>query len=314
MFQNFIQKSTRKVVQSLELAVAALAGLQQNELTPDFILLALLSQPDSEAYKILENIVPDAELIASRIIEQIQQHYQEPASTQKMQVVASPEIGEVFRLAHEEAKGLGDKFIGTGALFIALFDPKAGRSSTLLRDAGLSVDQARHALQNIRSGRTLKDQDAESKQDVLQLYTKDLTAMARNGELDPVIGREDEIGLIIQTISRRKKNNPALIGEPGVGKTVIVEGLAQRIVDADVPDTLLNKRVLALDMGEIVAGAKMRGEFEERLKSVRDAVIQASGQVILFLDELHAVVGAGAGAGGSKATDNPFCPAARLRL
>ena len=298
MFQNFIQKSTRKVVQSLELAVAALAGLQQNELTPDFILLALLSQPDSEAYKILENIVPDAELIASRIIEQIQQHYQEPASTQKMQVVASPEIGEVFRLAHEEAKGLGDKFIGTGALFIALFDPKAGRSSTLLRDAGLSVDQARHALQNIRSGRTLKDQDAESKQDVLQLYTKDLTAMARNGELDPVIGREDEIGLIIQTLSRRKKNNPALIGEPGVGKTVIVEGLAQRIVDADVPDTLLNKRLLALDMGEIVAGAKMRGEFEERLKSVRDAVIQASGKVILFLDELHSVVGAGAGAGG----------------
>jgi len=160
------------------------------------------------------------------------------------------------------------------------------------------VGQAREALQNMRSGRTLKDQDAESKQDVLQLYTKDLTAMARNGELDPVIGREEEIGLIIQTLSRRKKNNPALIGEPGVGKTVIVEGLAQRIVDADVPDTLLNKRLLVLDMGEIVAGAKMRGEFEERLKSVRDAVIQASGQVILFLDELHSVVGAGAGAGG----------------
>jgi ATP-dependent Clp protease ATP-binding subunit ClpC len=298
MFQNFIQKSTRKVVQTLELAVAALAGLRQNELTPDFLLLALFSQPDCEAYKILENLVPDAEVFTSGIIEQVQQHYHEPASTQTMQVVASPEIGEVFRLASEEAKGLGDKFIGTGALFIALFDPKAGRSSTLLRDAGISVDQARNALQNMRSGRTLKDQDAESKQDVLQLYTKDLTAMARNGDLDPVVGREDEIGLVVQTLSRRKKNNPALIGEPGVGKTVIVEGLAQRIVDADVPDTLLNKRLLALDMSEIVAGAKMRGEFEERLKSVRDAVIQASGQVILFLDELHSVVGAGAGAGG----------------
>jgi len=298
MFQNYIQKSTSKVIESLEMAVAALAGLRQNQLSPEFILLALLSQSDSEAFKILENLVPDAELVASQISEQIQQHYKDAAPAQALQIVASQEVSDVFQLAYGEAKKLGDKYIGTGTLFIALCDQKAGRAATLLRDTGITGDQARQALQNMRSGRTLETQDAETKPDVLQLYTKDLTEMARNGNLDPVIGREDEIGLIIQTLSRRKKNNPALIGEPGVGKTVIVEGLAQRIVDADVPDTLLNKRVLALDMSEIVAGAKMRGEFEERLKSVRDAVIQASGQVILFIDELHAVVGVGAGAGG----------------
>ena len=298
MFQNYIQKSTQKVIESLEMAVAELAGLRQNVLTPDIILLALISQPDSEAFKILENLLPDAGDAASHIIEQIRQHYQRAAPTKATQIVASQEINDVFRIAHGEAEALGDEYIGTGALFIAMFDKQAGHVASLLRDVGIDQQQAREALKEIRGGRTLKSQDAETKQDVLKRYTKDLTEMARNGELDPVIGREEEIALIIQTLSRRKKNNPALIGEPGVGKTVIVEGLAQRIVDADVPDTLLNKRLLALDMGEIVAGASMRGEFEERLKSVRDAVIQASGQVILFIDEMHTVVGAGAGAGG----------------
>jgi len=298
MLQNYIQKSTQKVLETLDLAIAELASLHQNVLTPEFILRALLSQPDSEAMKILNNLLPDVSVAHKQILAQIQQHNQKSGTAQAAQIVASQEVDDVFRVANDEAQSFGDEYIGTGTLLIALFDKTAGRVATYLRNTGVTREQARQALKDIRGGRSLHEQDAETRQDVLKLYTKDLTEMARNGELDPVIGRDEEIALIVQTLSRRKKNNPAIIGEPGVGKTVIVEGLAQRIVDADVPDTLINKRLLALDMGEIIAGAKMRGEFEERLKSVRDAVIQASGKVILFIDELHSVVGAGAGAGG----------------
>jgi ATP-dependent Clp protease ATP-binding subunit ClpC len=298
MLQNYIQKSTKKVIECLEIAVAELASMRQNVISPDFILLALLSQPGSEAYKIIEKLRSEPEVAVDHLAGQIHQHYQHTPPVKANQIVTAQETVEVFRIALSEAKSLGDEFIGTGTLFIAMFDERAGATSKLLRDEGISVEQARQALKEIRGGRTLQTQDAESTQNVLERYTKDLTEMALNGDLDPVIGREDEIAAIIQTLSRRKKNNPALIGEPGVGKTVIVEGLAQRIADADVPDTLLNKRLLSLDMGEIVAGASMRGEFEERLKSVRDEVIQANGQIILFIDELHSVVGAGAGAGG----------------
>ncbi len=298
MFQDYVQKSTRKVLGTLELAVSELAGIRQNLLTPDFILLALLSQPDSEALKILGHLLPDAQKTAADLVGRIRSRHQRTAPVQATQIVASQEVEEMFRAAWTEAQSLGDQLLSTGTLFIGLFDPKAGQTASLLRDAGITREQAREALRHLRGGRTITSEDAESEQNVLDRYTKDLTEMARQGGLDPVIGREDEIGQVIQTLSRRKKNNPALIGEAGVGKTVIVEGLAQRIADADVPDTLLNRRILALDMSEIVAGAKMRGEFEERLKGVRDAVIQAKGQVILFIDELHTVVGAGAGAGG----------------
>jgi ATP-dependent Clp protease ATP-binding subunit ClpC len=299
VFHNYVQKSTQKVIACLEMAFAELISQRQNVLTPDFLLVALLSQPDSEAHKIIEELLPESDTAVNRMVSKIREHYQlKPAAPEKQQIVASQDIPEIFRIAYGEAKNLGDEYIGTGTLFIALFDERAGSTATLLKNEGITAEQARKVLKEQRGGRTLKTQDAESKRKVLEIYTKDLTEMARNGELDPVIGREDEIALIIQTLSRRKKNNPAIIGEPGVGKTVIVEGLAQRIVDANVPDTLLNKRLLVLDMGELVAGAAMRGEFEERLKSVRDEVIQASGKVILFIDELHTVVGAGAAAGG----------------
>ena len=298
MIQNFTQLSTKKVMQTLEMAVAELAGQRQNLLTPDFILLALLSQPDGEAVKILANLLSNPAEAAERIKGRILKHYERATRVQANQIVASQELVELFRIAYDEAKQLGDSYISTGTLFLALFDPKIGHTADFLREAGINREQARKALQEIRGGRNVNSEDAETQPNVLERYTRDLTEMARRHELDPVIGREEEIAQVIQTLSRRKKNNPALIGEAGVGKTVIVEGLAQRIVDADVPDTLLNKRLLALDMGEIVAGAKMRGEFEERLKSVRDAVIEAKGRVILFIDELHTVVGAGAGGGG----------------
>ncbi|MES9874446.1 MAG: AAA family ATPase [Candidatus Sedimenticola sp. 6PFRAG7] len=298
MFQNYVEQSTKKVLHTLELAVSELVSRQQNTLTPDFILLALLAQQDAEARQVLERMSPDPKTVVANISNQIILHYQNAAPMKVSQVVASQEVGELFQAAMDEAKSLGDDYISTGSLFLAMFDSRAGHCSGVLSEAGLSQVKARNALKELRGGRTINSDDAESEQDALARYTKDLTDMARKGELDPVIGREEEVAQVIQTLSRRKKNNPVLIGEAGVGKTVIVEGLAQRMVEADVPDTLLNKRLLSLDMSEIIAGAKMRGEFEERLKTVRDAVVQAKGKVILFIDELHSVVGAGAGAGG----------------
>lgn len=298
MFQSYVEKCTQRVLQTIDKAVAEMTALRQNTLTPEFLLLALLSQPDSEARKIIEGLLPDYRAAIEQITTKILQRYQHAVPTQATQIVASKEVDELFRIAEQVSLAYGDDYIGTGPLFIAMFDKQTGFVSEVLRDAGINQEQAGQALRDLRGGRALKSQDAESREDPLKRFTKDLTEMARNGELDPVIGREEEIAQVIQTLSRRKKNNPVLIGEAGVGKTVIVEGLAQRIADADIPDTLLNKRLISLDMGEIIAGAKMRGEFEERLKSVRDAVIESEGQVILFIDELHTVVGAGAGAGG----------------
>ncbi|MEJ1356281.1 MAG: ATP-dependent Clp protease ATP-binding subunit [Candidatus Sedimenticola sp. (ex Thyasira tokunagai)] len=301
MFQEYVQKSTKKVLNILEIAVSELVSLKQNQLTPDFILLALLSQSDSEAIKIIEQLAPDPVDTITEIKGRIHQHYKNVAPTRETQVIGTQEVADLFRVAYEEAQQIGDEFVSTGTLFLAMFDPRIGHTTDFLLQAGITRKQVYQTLKELRSGRTITSDDAESEANVLTKYTRDLTELARKGELDPVIGREEEIGLLIQTLSRRKKNNPVLIGEAGVGKTVIVERLAQRIADADVPDTLLNKQLLLLDMGEIVAGAKMRGEFEERLKSVRDAVIKAKGQVILFIDELHTVVGAGAGAGGMDA-------------
>ena len=303
-FENYAQFSTKKVTRTLELAVTELVGLRQNLLTTDFILLALIAQPDAEPLRMLERLVPNAAETISRLRSAILSRYQQPVPRQGNQILVSQDVNEMFHLAQEEARQLGDSFIATGTLFLALFDPKCGGAAERLREAGLNQEQARAALQEIRHGRNMNSEEAESEPDPLERYTRDLTELARQHALDPVIGRQEEIAQVIQTLSRRKKNNPALIGEAGVGKTVIVEGLAQRIANAEVPDTLLNKRLLALDMGDLIAGAKMRGEFEERLKSVRDAVIAAKGSVILFIDELHTVVGAGGGA-GSGSLDAP---------
>ncbi len=298
MFQEYVQKSTKKVLRTIEIAVSELVAQKQNMLTPDFVLLALLAQPDSEAAKIIAQISPDPVDVTAQLKAKISQHYQLSQPSQATQIVGSRELENLFQAAYEEARKLGDEYIATGTLFIAMFDGRAGHIADFLQQAGLKRSRALEALRQLRQGQTITSQDAETEADVLARYTRDLTELARQGQLDPVVGREDEIGQVIQTLSRRKKNNPVLVGEAGVGKTVIVERLAQRIADADVPDTLLNKRLLSLDMAEIIAGASMRGEFEERLKSVRDAVIKAKGKVILFIDELHTVVGAGAGAGG----------------
>ncbi|MFT6915918.1 MAG: ATP-dependent Clp protease ATP-binding subunit ClpC [Motiliproteus sp.] len=298
MIQHYIEQSTKKVRHTVEQAIGEMAALQQNTLTPDFILLALLSQPESEAIKILKQLIPEQKEVVTRLKAEIYQKYKHPVASPLPQLLGSPELQAMFQVALEQSQALGDDYISSGTLFLALFDARSGHAAESLQRIGVNHQQVLDSLKRLRGGQKIISEDTESEADTLSRFTQDLTEMARNGELDPVIGREDEIGQIIQTLSRRKKNNPAIIGEAGVGKTVIVEGLAQRITSGNVPDTLLDKRVLSLDMAEIVAGSNMRGEFEARLKGVRDAVIKAKGQVILFIDELHTVVGAGANAGG----------------
>jgi ATP-dependent Clp protease ATP-binding subunit ClpC len=306
MLQQYIRFFTDNVIESLNLGTVEMVNLHQNLLTPDFILLGLLEQEDSTVITLLETAYLEDKALSNKIIEKLYE-----AQTQEtkfkgnainhIQLVKETEV--CFELALEEAKKLGDKFIGVEAMFLALLDPRIGRTAQILLDLDIHYNKVKETLESMRGGRTIDEKNSEGKFDALAQYTTDLTDLARRGELDPVIGREKEINRIIQILSRRKKNNPVLIGEPGVGKTVIVDGLAQQIVRNEVPKSLLNKRVKMLEMSEIIAGAKMRGEFEERMKAIKDEIIAAHGNIILFIDELHTIVSAGAGAGGVDASN-----------
>ncbi|HEX9641635.1 MAG TPA: AAA family ATPase, partial [Candidatus Krumholzibacteria bacterium] len=219
-----------------------------------------------------------------------------------VQTYLSPRLGKLFERAEQEAERLKDEYISTEHLLIAAADGD-GAAREILSRHGVAKDKIFTVLVDIRGSQRVTDQNPEDKYQALTKYGRDLTDMARRGKLDPVIGRDEEIRRVVQVLSRRTKNNPVLIGEPGVGKTAIAEGLAQRVVSGDVPEGLKNKRVVALDMGALIAGAKYRGEFEDRLKAVLKEVTEASGEVILFIDELHTVVGAGAAEGAMDASN-----------
>ena len=297
---------TERVTEAVNIGSMELVNLRQNELTPEFILLGLLEQDAAEAMRLIGDLGHPAEQTKKSIVDLIlaaQRNKLKLRREGSLQILVSPQTAEVLRMAKEEADNLGDRFVGAGAMFLALHREPAGLSARILRDLGFRYERTKDAYLRQRGTRTVDDKRGDTKLETLKKYTTDLTELARKGSLDPVIGREEEIHRLIQILLRRKKNNPVLIGEPGVGKTVIVEGLAQRIVSAEVPDTLANKRVLLLEMSAVVSGSKFRGEFEERLKTIKDEVLAAQGSVILFIDELHTVVGAGNVEGGLDASN-----------
>ncbi|HLN57435.1 MAG TPA: ATP-dependent chaperone ClpB [Thermoanaerobaculia bacterium] len=276
------------------------------ELTPDHLLLALLRQTDGVAAPILQKLGVNPEPLAAQVESDLDR--QPKVSGASADAVPSRELTRSLDRAFEIAKDFGDEYVSAEHLLIALSESDAGETSRRLSKAGVRKDALLKALKEVRGSTRITDPNPEDKYQALKRYTRDLTDLARRGKIDPVIGRDEEIRRVIQVLSRRTKNNPVLIGEPGVGKTAIVEGLARRIHMGDVPEGLKNKRVVALDLGAMIAGAKYRGEFEDRLKAVLKEIEEAQGTVVLFIDELHTLVGAGA-AEGSMDASNMLKPA-----
>ena len=309
MAQQFLKNSTHRVNEIFQSAITEALNAQVKVLVPEFLLFALIEQKDSIAIQIameckLDEVLAKTTIVNSLYdsINQLQQTEHIDSNSQQNSMYGTQEITYLLERADAERKNFGDAYISAGTLFLAFFDSRL-QSKNILLKAGFSYEESKRALLNIRSNHRITSRDDEAKQSALSLYTRDITAMARRGELDPVTMRDDEIERVIQVLSRRKKNNPVLIGEPGVGKTVIIEGLAQRIVELEVPDHLVGKRVLSLEMADLVAGAKMHGEFEERLKSLKEEIIALEGQIILFIDEIHTVVGAGRTSGAMDASN-----------
>ncbi len=284
--------------------------LGHQELKAEHLLWASLNQGESVILSILAKIGSNAAKIRQELEEALKKI---PKVEGAGEVYLSSSLRQIMNEAQKEADKLKDEYISTEHLLLAILkgDTEAGR---VLKDNGLSEDSVLKALRDIRGTQRITDPHPEGKYQVLERYARDITALARQGKLDPVIGREDEIRRVIQVISRRTKNNPVLIGEAGVGKTAIVEGLAQRVANGDVPQPLKNKKIVALDIGALIAGTKYRGEFEDRLKAVLKEIKEAGGEIILFIDELHTIIGAGAAEGAVDASNMLKPPLARGEL
>jgi len=295
------EKMTIKTQEALSAAVTEANNRHNGSIEPEHLLLALMDQEGGIVKPLLQRIGADTAALRSTLTAELNRLAK--VTGDNIQPHLSPESNRLLENAEREADALKDQFISTEHLLMGFLTLKNGAAARILKESGISRDTLLKALAGLRGNERVTDQNPEEKYQALDKYARDLTELARKGKLDPVIGRDDEIRRVIQVLSRRTKNNPVLIGEPGVGKTAIVEGLASRIIAGDVPEALKNRRLVALDMGALVAGAKYRGEFEERLKAVIKEVEKSEGEIILFIDELHTLVGAGAAEGAMDASN-----------
>jgi ATP-dependent Clp protease ATP-binding subunit ClpC len=295
---------TERAQEAAQRAAEIIQRYGHNQIDTEHILLALIEQPGGVIPQILEKLSVSGEALTERLDATLR------ASPKANifgggagQIFITPRVKRIIDLANEEANRLKDEYISTEHIFLAILTERNTPAARILESAGLTRDRVYTAIQDLRGGQRVTDPQAESRYRTLEKYSRDLTQMAREGKLDPVIGRDNEILRLIQILSRRTKNNPVLIGEAGVGKTAIAEGLAQKIANNDVPEILSGKRVVALDLGAMIAGSRFRGEFEERLKAVIEEVQRAQGEIIMMIDELHTVVGAGAAQGAMDASN-----------
>ena len=279
---------------------------RHNQWDCEHLFLALIEQEKGVPSEIFSTLGVNLQVLHANLHSYLEQD--DKVAGQANQIFITPRLSELFGRADDEAKRLNDEFIGTEHILIALTEEDTGFSADLLSSFNVTTEEVYRALQSIRGSHRITDQRAESRYKSLEKFATDLTMLAEQGRLDPIVGRDMEISRVMQTLIRRTKNNPVMIGGAGVGKTALAEGLAQRIVEGDVPFELRSKKILALDMGSLLAGSKFRGEFEERLKAVMDEVRQSNGQIMLFIDEIHTVVGAGA-TDGSLDASNMMKPA-----
>ena len=296
-----LDKLTIKAQAALQAAHDLAERHNHQEMTPEHLLLALLAQEQGVTGAILRKLGLDPDALATRVERDLEDLPQVRGS--RADVYVGGRLKDVIEDATRQSKEFKDEYVSSEHILLALVDKDHGAASRALREAGANKDVLLRALAEVRGHQRVTDQEAEGKYQALAKYTRDLTDLARSGKLDPVIGRDEEIRRAMQVLSRRTKNNPVLIGDPGVGKTAIVEGIALRIANGDIPESLKDKKILALDLGALVAGTKFRGEFEERLKSVLKEVGAAEGGIILFIDELHTLVGAGAAEGAVDAAN-----------